>query len=156
MTREEMYEDFLKVCSMNASETTKVGMLTHLFSAHDNPWRVIGITREALNVFKDYGFQRKSKMGINRSHIFGRSETYKKMLQKKFNSCKDWWDHYYENDKTILATSSENKKKIPFTEIFYFSEELNMFKSKGYAWEHGEKEKSVLENLYNEKITKLN
>lgn len=133
--KDDLYHDFLLISQMKASEKTKVKFLTELFSETENPWRVVGITKNALEVFKNYDFKRVSRMGINRSHINDRKTTYTKMLNSVFKNSTEWWDYYYENDKTIFATSSENMSSSLQNVIYYKNSEV-LFKSKGYAWTH--------------------
>lgn len=81
MTFEDnLYHDFLLISKMKVSEKTKIRILTELFGETENPWRVIGITINALKIFKDNDFNRISGMGINRAHIKDRKITYTKMV----------------------------------------------------------------------------
>lgn len=102
-------------------------MLTEFFSVNENAWRVIGITKEALLRFKDNDFKKKSRMGINRSHINNRSDCYSEMLNTDFTHANEWWDFNYDNDETILAISQENKSNR-FSEVFDIDEDLGLFK----------------------------
>lgn len=154
MTKEDIFHDYQLICNMKAPIDLKVVMLSHLITSHSNPWRVVGITKEALLVFLNHKFQKKSKMGINRSHINNRSKAYKDMMTQNFNNCDEWWNHYYEKDKTILATSSENIKNT-LSEIYDINEKFGLFKSSGYAWRHGKAEMDFLERLYQEKIAAI-
>ncbi len=151
MDKDDIFHDYKLVCNMKAPFKIKVKMLTFLFSAQLNPWRVVGITEAALKVFKNYNFKKESYMGINRAHINGRNETYREMMNKTFKDCSEWWEFYYENDKTILAMSTENKKEI-FSKKFDINEDLALFKNRGYSWTHNIKERDFLNNLYNKQI----
>jgi hypothetical protein len=77
MLKNEIYEDAIKLREMNASNKIKVRMLSELFSAYDNIWEVVGVSKEALIVFKKHQFKKVSKMGINLTCpvIFGPVET---------------------------------------------------------------------------------
>jgi len=80
--KETMYSAFQAICKMEIDESKKIGMLTHLFSIEPNSWRVTGISIDALKVFHKNDFQRKSKIGINRSHIKRRFDSYKEIMDK--------------------------------------------------------------------------
>lgn len=147
MTPQAIFHDFNLVCQMDAPIPVKVRILTHLLAAQENPWRVVGITKDALKVFKEYSFRKKAKMGINRSHIKERHESYIELINSKNLNIETFWSLYYENDKTILATSSENMKR-KFSEIFDIQEGEKLFKSKGYSWNHTKKETKFLQELY--------
>lgn len=147
MKREDLLEDYKLICQLKAPLKTKVGMLTLLFSTQPNIWRVVGITEEALKKFKEHEFKRVSKMGIHRSHIRDRFSTFQEMLEMNIDDPEELWAFYYENDKTILATSSENRKN-GIEKYHEVAENLLLFKSKGFAWEHAKNEISFLKNLY--------
>jgi hypothetical protein len=143
--KEKMYSAFKAISIMDIDEAKKIGMLTYLFSIEPNSWRVTGISIDALKVFQKNDFKRKSKMGINRSHIKRRFDSYKEILQKEsngeFNNHEEWWTYFFENDKTILQTSSENMKKNGHSVVIEISNPgWALFKSKGYAWNHGNAE----------------
>jgi hypothetical protein len=146
MTCGEMYNDFQVIRTLNAPIQTKVGMLTYLFSNHPKQWRVVGVTVEALLRFEQFAFQRVAKMGINRSHLVDRMTTYTRMIGSPFNGCEDWWKFYYENDRTVLATSSENTSGI-YSEILWIDESLDLFRSSGYSWTQNKAEREFLKNL---------
>jgi hypothetical protein len=147
MDKELLFEDFILIKKMNVPNEIKVGMITQLFRADENRWRVIGITKDALLKFNDYEFKYISGLKINRAHLNNRNDIYKKMLTKEFNDFNDWWIFYYENDKTILVTSSENKKQF-FSEIIKIDGKKNLFKSRGYSWTHNKAEIELLKELY--------
>jgi len=148
MTKEDFYNDFKLIKQMKVSVETKVILLTHLFGAQENPWRVVGITVEALKVFRDHGFKKVAKMGINRSHIVNRNDNYREMLEREFSSAEEWWDFYYDNDKTVFATASENLTKNHSLELL-IDQDLDLFRSQGFSWKHGVAERTYLEQLYN-------
>lgn len=147
MTKEDLFHDYKLICQLKVPFKTKVGMLTYLFSNQPNPWRVTGITENALIRFKENGFKNKSRIGIQRSHINDRYKTFEEMTTIDFKDCNEWWDFFYEKDKTILATSSENKKGN-YSRIFEIDESLNLFMSSGYGWKQNRKEQIFLERLY--------
>jgi len=148
-----MYSAFQAICKMKIDDSKKIGMLTRLFSIEPNNWRVVGISIDAIKVFQKNNFQRKSKMGINRSHIKRRFDSYKEIMEKEangeFNDYDHWWSFYFENDKTVIQTSSENMKKNGHSAIIEISNpDWLLFKSKGYAWNHGNAEIELLKILF--------
>jgi hypothetical protein len=152
MTEEDLYHDYKLLLKMKVCNAKKVRLLSDLLGEAENPWRVVGITYEALKAFERNGFKKVSKMGINRSHITPRKETYSFMLKNNFDNSKEWWNYHFENDITILSTSSENLKGSN-SEIIDIDPSLNLFRCRGFGWTHGKKEILFLEKLYNEKIT---
>lgn len=138
--------DYLLVKKMQANEAVKKRILTELFSQGSNPWRVVGITENALKIFKKKNYKRESKMDINRSHIFSRNDTYDSILNEDFKSPEDFWNFYYSRDFTIFATTSENKTNL-YSDIYFFGNSKNLFNSRGYAWVHNNAECDFLRQI---------
>jgi len=149
MTKDEIYQDVLTLKKMNAPIEIKIKMLNGLLGVLDDIWQVVGITQEALTVFSSYDFQRVSKMGINRAHLAERHQSYKVLLEDSFSSS-EWWEFFYKNNLTVLTTSKENMSKDLAWQKNYFpiDPELGLFKSKGFAWTHGQKERDFLIALH--------
>lgn len=130
---------------MHASRRIKKKMLQALLSDWPGVWAVVGVTSAALLVFKEHSFRRQSRMGINRSHLIPRNETFAAMLDVEMPQ-KEWWEFYMERDKTVLATASENmsNRVLDFIPI----EEDHLFVSAGYRWRHGAAEEQKLRDLH--------
>jgi len=149
MTEEKiknLHNAYLLIVEMKIPVKRKVRLLSELFAETPNPWRVVGITEKALNVFKEHNFKKISKMGINRSHEISRNDTYTHMFNNIFKDADTWWDYYFDRDKTILATSSENKAS-KFSTITLFDNPNHLFKSSGFAWRHRKQEEQFLKEL---------
>jgi hypothetical protein len=149
----ELYDDYTLIRKMKVKDNSKVRMLTELMANNPKMWQIVGITHNALHVFHKCNFKRVNRMGINRSHFLmgGRHTFYLNMLTNPLTDYQTWWQQYEEFDKTIFATSSENKKNT-FSEIIEFTNGHDMFKPSGYAWKHGQKEVDFLKKLYQEKF----
>lgn len=148
--KEVLFHDYQLIKQMKCPLQNKAKLLSTLFSINQNSWRVVGITPAALAVFKTYGYKKQSGMGINRSHITQRATFYLELLQTKFNTAEAFWKAYFDNDMTILATSTENMSKS--TEIFknYYpipADERKLFQTAGYAWKHKDEEIEFLKDL---------
>ena len=91
MTKEDFYHDFLLIRQMRAPTRKRYRMLGELFAVNPDAWRVVGITENALKVFAEHDFKRVSRMGINRSHLVERVQTYTTMLEGSLMECEDWW-----------------------------------------------------------------
>ena len=134
----DLHHDYLLITKMNVPTKRKIRLLTELFGETENPWRVVGITKAALNIFKENEFNKIKRMGINRSHIVDRKESYTYMLENVFQDSDSWWEYYYENDKTILATSSENMSSNS-SDVIEFDNNDMLFKSSGFNWSYRKK-----------------
>ena len=76
-----MFKIFLQVQAMeDIPHFVKNKMLSAIFKMNPNKWRVVGITENAVIRFAEHDFKRTVRMGINRSHIFQRSERNKFLL----------------------------------------------------------------------------
>jgi hypothetical protein len=134
----------------------KIRSFNELLGCYENHWQIVGITEDALRRYKDYNFKKKSKQGINRSHIKPRSEIYSRLLNKELldMGVDAWWEFFTENDKTILATSSENNLE-KFSQIFKIDPKLGLFKNAGFSHKHSKQEENFLKTLYHNNINDL-
>ena len=147
MHKEDFYHDFLLIRQMRVPVSKRYRMLGELFGANPNNWRVIGITEQALNIFKQHDFKRVSRMGINRSHLVDRVSTYTTMLEGPLMECDEWWDFYIDTDKTVLATSTENMSKGEWSRVHNIDPSLGLFKTQGFAWRHKDPEIQFLKEI---------
>jgi hypothetical protein len=145
-----LFHDYQIIKTMLTPQSNKIKLLSTLFSINPNNWCVIGITPAALAVFELHQFEKKSGMGINRSHLTQRHSFYDFLLSNEIQSASEFWELYIQNDKTILATSSENMSK----DATFISEYLevprdqrNLFQTAGFAWKHKEEEINFLKEL---------
>lgn len=157
LLKQVVHNNYLIIREMeDVPSGVRLKLLSTLFSSNPTNWRVVGITDNALNVFEQFDFKRVSRMGINRSHLVQRAVQYKEMLfdesafQSRFHNREVFWQEYLMGDRTVLATSKENMsdQELRYTEI---DESLGLFKTKGYAWTHGDEEEDFLKCLFNEK-----
>jgi hypothetical protein len=148
-----LFHDYLLIKKMRSPINNKIKLLSSLFSINPNSWRVTGITPAALNLFKNHDFKKVSGMGINRSHIIQRHRFYKHLLEDNITNHESFWEQYYQNDSTILATSSENMAKaVLLTEIAIEvpADDRLLFRTAGFSWKHKDEEINFLKQLYND------
>ena len=155
---EVLFHDYLIIKKMRAPEWNKIKMLSTLFSINPNSWRVTGITIAALEIFKKHNFKKVPRMGINRSHLIQRHTFYKHLLNIEISDEHMFWEKYYKNDRTVLATSSENMKNstsITDESLDVPDDNRNLFKTSGYSWKHKDEEEDFLRDLYFKKNNSL-
>jgi hypothetical protein len=151
-TKAVMFKTFIQVQRMDdVPHFVKNKMLSAIFKMNPNKWRVVGITEQAVIRFAENDFKRKSRMGVNRSHIVQRSERNKYLLSKTDWTIETWWNYFYSRDKCILATSTENMSKEKL--IPRFKVPSNLFRSSGYAFSVKEPETLFLKKIYEELIS---
>ena len=108
--KKELYNIYESILKSSVSLNKKEKMLNSIFGFEPWSWRVVGISKEAIKEFKDNNFNYKSGT-FQRDHYFqARYITLRKMLEKSM-PLSDWWNWYWENDKTILITKTEHNKK---------------------------------------------
>ncbi len=151
--KEVLFHDFQIIKKMRSPEANRVKLLSTLFSINPNSWRVVGITPEALEIFEKHEFQKKSGMRINRSHITQRFGFYQTLLdpKNKISGAEEFWNLYYENDMTILASASENMSadESIFERAYPVpQDERKLFQTAGYAWKHRDEEEEFLKDLF--------
>jgi len=139
-----IFKGFLKIREMEGVPLyTKHRMLQYLMGMNKDGWIVIGITEAALEKFKENDYKRTK--GVNRSHIFQRSETSQKMFEKTDWDIESWWNFYVERDECILATSSENMNKEP--DVIKYEVPRGLFKTRAIGFTLKNAEKEFLKNL---------
>ncbi len=146
MDIQALYADAQAIRGLGRSAAIKVRMLTALMSADAGAWRVVGVTQAALDKFAEHEFRRVSGMGVNRSHIIDRHQTYVEMRERDMG-VEEWWAFLQERDKCVLATSSENLRGV-FSQIIDIDPALGLFLNRGYAWRHGTSEIEFLRRAY--------
>ena len=151
--KEILFHDFQIINKMRSPEPNKIKLLSTLFSINPNSWRVVGISSDALEIFEKNGFKKKSGMRINRSHITQRFSFYKSLLEKNtdIEDSETFWNLYYENDMTILASASENMsydQSICENAYVVPQDERKLFQTSGYAWKHRDEEEEFLKDLF--------
>ena len=129
---------YLSICKTKISFQKKVKMLGILLE-NPNSWRVVGITIDALRLLAASDFKSQSRQGINRAHLVDRIHTFTHLITNPILDCEEWWKYYWDNDRVVLATSSENASNV-FSEIIYWNEnheqENDLFATSGFKWKH--------------------
>lgn len=124
----------------------KVRLLSELMTATGDFWKVVGITEGALKVFRDSDF--KKTKGVQRAHhLKSRDAYYQDIILNPELNYQVWWEKFKDFDKTILATSGENRKN-QYSNILDIDGSLGLFRSYSYSWKHNKQEKEFLKDLY--------
>ena len=142
----EAHAYYLQMFDWEVSTRNKMLMFGNLI-AHANPvvWRIVGVTRDAVEVFAEHDYRKQSRMGVNRGHLIDRNDTYTQLFTHRFDDPWEWWDFYYSRDRTVLMTSTENVSGN-HSEIFDIPDGL--FLSSGFAWRHRKEERDFLRGLH--------
>ena len=124
--------------------------LTTVMGGRGWSWHVIGITKVALEIYKQSGFRYKSRQGLTRAHIKPRIETSKKLLSPDTPiSLEDFFEIWLEADKTIICGPGENKDGFVPEYIALLNDDYSLFKSHTIGWKESiNLEGKLLKNLY--------
>jgi hypothetical protein len=102
--------------------------LTCIMGAQSFSWRVVGITRAALSIYRAVGYQPNLKTSksqgkdliglgnpkIQRGHIYPRIETARELITRPLLPDPEVFISFWlERDVTVLCGPGENRKEIP-------------------------------------------
>ena len=85
-----LYNDFLLLKKLSVALKVKKYILKEFLEATEAPWRVIGVSKEALIAIKQNGY-RKSGLKLQRAHINDRDIWYNELLNRAFVDCNEWY-----------------------------------------------------------------
>jgi hypothetical protein len=124
--------------------------LTTIMGGRHWSWHVIGITKAALEIYKECGFRYKSKQGLTRAHIKPRIETSKELLTADLPvSQEEFFEIWLNADKTIICGPGENRSRFVPEYIPLENNDYSLFKSHTVGWkESAHLEGKLLRELY--------
>ena len=128
-----------------------------IIGAYGDHWRVIGISKNALNFLNANEFK-KPKNFIQRGHIIPRAASISLLFRNRdqFVSKSEFEKIYSTYDLTILMTSDENKSSSLIPDFYMFSEDaLKMFKNRFIGFDYEEREINYLKDLFKNESKKL-
>jgi len=122
-TKKELHNIYESVFKSSLPMTKKERILNSIFGYESWSWRVVGISKKALDVFKNNEFKYKSGV-FQRDHYFqGRNETYNYIFEN-FLNIDDWWNEVWDKDRTIILTKEEHSSKKTSNHVFNYEEEV--------------------------------
>lgn len=129
-------------------------MLTSLMAARPWSWRVIGITKAALDEFAKNDFKRPSRQ-LQRGHKYDRSSTAQLLYFDRSEPMPldEFYEFFLERDKTVIMTNAENKhtKNAAFPAYIEIDINAELFPSGSLiGWQHRKNEMEFLQSLHAE------
>ena len=125
-----------------------VATYTEAFANQPWTWKVVGITRNALDVLAANDFEMPSHQ-ICRGHFIDRKTTIKEMFSRdepmRFD---EFWEAAIERDRTVLMTYKENGKGKLFPE--YISFDAGDLFADGVGVTYRKAEKTFLRKMHSE------
>ncbi len=125
-----LYSLYVHVRKSDLPKEKQYNLIRTLMAGEEWSWRVVGISVEALEWFKENDFKRTK--GIHRHHVVPFRETGRQMLQNIMTAA-EWCALAYDNEKVHLVTKEENNKE-QFSEIFCIDHKLGFFKNKQISY----------------------
>jgi hypothetical protein len=141
MSDKKMYDDYLAIKKLNAGDSAKRKCIELICNQRKESWKVTGVTKNALKIFRKFDYKKTSGMGIERAHLKDRSKFYQILLERDF-SFDDWVRYIDESDVTVLASKKENDVN-KFSKVTKITEK-GLFTNTGFSWKHTRKERDFL------------
>jgi hypothetical protein len=141
----------LKTCPDGFTKADATRMLTGLMAARPWSWRVVGITRAALDLLAQHNFRRPPRQ-LQRGHLVDRSTTAHLLFDRKEPaSLQEFFDVYLDRDKTVIMTNAENtyRRGSQLPKYIDIDPDLELFPSGTLVgWQHRNKEIEFLRKLH--------
>ncbi len=159
--KKALYEKYLAIFNAHKSDPAFFTLqqsnteLTTVMGGRHWSWHVIGITKAALQIYKECGYRYKSKQGLTRAHIKPRIETSKRLLTRVVPvSQEEFFEIWLEADKTIICGPRENRRGFVPEYIRLENDDYRLFKSHTVGWkEFAHLEGKLLEELCDQHCT---
>jgi hypothetical protein len=139
-----------QICPDGFRDNDTTRLLTALMGSKPWSWKVVGITLEALILFKENDFKRPPRL-IQRGHKINRVDTARQLFDRSTPALLDEFFHIFlENDETVLMTAEQNRQKeVPKYIIFINNPNAKLFPSGTLVgWQHRQIEIEFLRELY--------
>lgn len=149
LERSAIYAVYAAIFNLPFALRRKNMLLTTLMGGAAWSWRVTGITVGALEVLEANNYK-YAKGKVCRAHMVARIETARRVFDLPQPMPEDeFFKIFWENDKTIITTKSENKTGGTLPEPLPIDYELGLFQSNNLVgWKHGKKEADCLRKLH--------
>ncbi len=129
LSKQEIYSFYKLIYSSNFTFSKKVTLMTQALGMEEWSWRVVGISENAVVEIANNNFNRPTNK-LERDHQSSRAGTCRQIFAETLYSFEDWWNLVWENDKTLLVTKEEHKKKN-FSKIYEIDFSLGYFRDAG-------------------------
>lgn len=141
-----------QVCRKDFPDGRLTTIHTAIMGIENVGWRVIGITREALELLATEGFNKnKLPRRLCRGHIIDRIETTRILFDRDKPVAHDeYFTTFLENDCTVIMLNEQNKHGQPFPEYITIDNPHGELFSNGslIGWKHRKTEREYLRALH--------
>jgi hypothetical protein len=135
--RAATYEIYLKLHSSRTfyHEKTVRAVMCELMYGEPEAWRVVGITSDALEVYKAAGHRRVS--GIERAHLTDRNKMIRYIFERDqpltYEALFDYW---LNTDRSVIALKRQNRSDSLGTWIPFENNDAKFFPRLGIGFEY--------------------
>jgi hypothetical protein len=127
-------------------------ILTSIMGIENYGWRVVGITKEALEVLAKEDFNKnKLPRRLCRGHINDRIKTTRELFdQEKPMQIDKFFEAFLHNDRTVIMLNEQNNHSKPFPEYIEIdNSDAELFPNGSLmGWKHRMKERDCLRLLH--------
>lgn len=141
-----------EACPDDFTGTRLTTILTAFMGVEDYGWRVVGITKEALDLLSTVDFDKnKLPRRLCRGHIVKRIETVRSLFGGEGPlPLEEFFCTFVENDCTVIMLSSQNSHTKPFPSYIKIDNpSAELFPNgKLVSWKHRKRERDYLRQLH--------
>jgi hypothetical protein len=131
-------------------------ILTAIMGIEDYGWRVVGITREALDLLAITDFNKnKLPRQLCRGHIVDRIETTRLLFQREAPmGLEEFFEVFLKSDRTVIMLNKQNDHTKPFPAYIEIDNpDAALFPNGSLmGWKHRKKEREFLRELHFEHL----
>ena len=143
-----------QVCPKDFQGGRLTTILTAIMGIEDYGWRVIGITREALDLLATEDFDKnKLPRCLCRGHKIDRIKTAGQLFDpEKPIPIESFFDTFLHNDQTVIMLNEQNNHTMPFPKFIEIDNpDAELFPNGALmSWKHRKKEREYLRQLHSE------
>jgi hypothetical protein len=115
-------------------------------------WRVVGITREALELLATENFDKnRLPRRLCRGHVINRIQTTKLLFEREQPmQLEDFFDVFLQNDRTVIMLNEQNRHTNSFPEFIEIDNPNSDLFPNGalMSWKHRKQERDYLRALH--------
>ena len=106
----EMFKLYNVICASSYSDKKKRMLISTILGYEDWAWRVEGISKGTLIRCKVNDYKRPKGL-VRDHHVCDRKETYSRLIEERPLKQEEWWNYFWERDKTRILTNEEHVNK---------------------------------------------
>jgi hypothetical protein len=140
--REALYGLYLALfkagrsCPDDFKDSRLTTILTAIMGIENIGWRVVGITREALDLLATEDFHKhKLPRRLCRGHIVDRIQTTRVLFgSRKPHSLNDFFEKFFQNDQTVIMLNEQNRNATRFPDYIKIDNRTGTFFQMVHSW----------------------